>query len=75
MKILIYEIFSRFSPDGRHFTGYVNMSDWMNNPSVLEIGNNFDDLTRGLVCQHSLAVDKYHGFQVIFKFFVSQQKF
>lgn len=52
------------SPNGKDISGYINLTDWMNNPTVLEIGNNADDLARGMECQYSKANDKYHGFQV-----------
>lgn len=41
------------------------MSDWFNRPVVLEQGNNFDDLSRGMVTQPELASDEFHDSEVI----------
>lgn len=40
------------------------MSDWFNRPAVLEQGNNFDDLARGLLTQPELASNQFHDSEV-----------
>lgn len=40
------------------------MSDWFNRPAVIEQGNNFDDLTRGMGTQPELASDEFHDSEI-----------
>ncbi|KAJ8932932.1 hypothetical protein NQ314_014310, partial [Rhamnusium bicolor] len=58
---------------GRLETSYGNLrlSDWNFRPKILEEGDNFDRLTRGLNTQHQMASDRYHDEEVtlfLFKF-------
>ncbi|XP_049871288.1 peroxidase isoform X2 [Pectinophora gossypiella] len=43
----------------RELVGAVRMSDWFNRPLLLEIGNAFDDLTRGLTTQQQDFSDQF----------------
>lgn len=45
--------------------GSIRMSDWFNRPGILEEGDNFDQLTRGLNTQPELASDVYHNSEVM----------
>lgn len=49
-----------------HRNSYSNLrlSDWFNRPGVLEQGNNFDDLTRGMATQPELNSDPYSDSEV-----------
>jgi peroxidase len=44
--------------------GNLRLSDWFNRPAILEEGDNFDELTRGLATQPELASDPYHDSEV-----------
>ncbi|XP_057663235.1 peroxidase isoform X1 [Diorhabda carinulata] len=44
--------------------GSLRLSDWFNRPQVLEEGNNFDELARGLNTQPELATDAYHDSEI-----------
>ncbi|XP_050293643.1 peroxidase-like [Anthonomus grandis grandis] len=44
----------------RNSYGNIRISDWFNRPAILEQGNSFDELTRGLGTQPELAADFYH---------------
>ncbi|KAJ8926640.1 hypothetical protein NQ314_020974, partial [Rhamnusium bicolor] len=46
--------------ESRKSRGSLRLSDWFNRPQILEEGDNFDDLARGLNTQHELASDQYH---------------
>lgn len=48
----------------RQSYGNIRMSDWFNRPAIIEQGNNFDDLTRGMGTQPELASDEYHDSEV-----------
>lgn len=50
-----------------HRNSYSNLrlSDWFNRPVILEQGNNFDDLTRGLATQPELNSDPYSDSEVL----------
>lgn len=56
-----------FSLVTEHRNSYSNLrlSDWFNRPAVLEQGNNFDDLTRGMATQPELDSDPYFDSEVI----------
>lgn len=49
----------------RNSYGNIRISDWFNRPAILEQGNAFDELTRGLGTQPQLAADAYHDREVI----------
>lgn len=49
----------------RNSYGNIRISDWFNRPAILEQGNAFDELTRGLGTQPQLAADVYHDREVI----------
>lgn len=57
-------IYYRLMTEERHSKGAVRLSDYFNNPSILEYGDNFNDLTRGLVTQPQQASDQYHTVEV-----------
>lgn len=44
--------------------GNIRLSDWFNKPLVLELGSNFEDLTRGMATQPELKSDKFHDSEV-----------
>ncbi|XP_074029020.1 peroxidase [Leptinotarsa decemlineata] len=44
--------------------GSLRLSDWFNRPQILEEGDNFDELTRGLNTQPQLASDRYHDSEI-----------
>lgn len=48
----------------RNSYGNIRISDWFNRPAILEQGNAFDELTRGLGTQPQLAADAYHDREV-----------
>ncbi|XP_066254166.1 peroxidase-like [Euwallacea similis] len=48
----------------RNSYGNVRLSDWFNRPAILEQGNSFDELTRGLGTQPQLAADPYHDTEI-----------
>lgn len=43
------------------------MSDWFNRPAIIEQGDNYNDLTRGLATQPELKSDIYHDSEVRLK--------
>jgi peroxidase len=59
-------ILAKFSLVDEHRSSYGNLrlSDWFNRPAILEEGDNFDELTRGLATQPELASDPYHDSEV-----------
>ncbi|KAL3277117.1 hypothetical protein HHI36_012473 [Cryptolaemus montrouzieri] len=44
--------------------GNLRLSDWFNRPAILEEGNNFADLCRGLGTQPELMNDQYHDSEI-----------
>ena len=48
--------------------GNLRLSDWFNRPAILEEGDNFDELTRGLATQPELGSDPYHDSEVRFNY-------
>ncbi|CAG9772547.1 unnamed protein product [Ceutorhynchus assimilis] len=48
----------------RNSYGNIRISDWFNRPAILEQGNSFDELTRGLGTQPELAADAYHDREI-----------
>ncbi|XP_065171043.1 LOW QUALITY PROTEIN: peroxidase-like [Atheta coriaria] len=48
----------------RHSYGNLRLSDWLLRPSVLEQGNNFDDLSRGLSTQPEMDNDQFHDSEI-----------
>lgn len=56
--------FSSLVTEKRASFGSIRLSDWFNRPQILEEGDNFDDLSRGLNTQPQLASDEYHDSEV-----------
>lgn len=50
----------------RNNLGNVRLSDWFNRPVLLEQGDNFDSLTRGMASQAELKSDQFHDSEVLF---------
>ncbi|XP_030749418.1 peroxidase isoform X2 [Sitophilus oryzae] len=48
----------------RNSYGNIRLSDWFNRPAIIEQGNNFAELTRGLATQPELAADAYHDSEI-----------
>lgn len=44
--------------------GDIRLSDWFNRPIVIEQGNNFDDLTRGLTTQPEEKSNQFADIEV-----------
>lgn len=63
VKSTVFVIFSLIE-EHRHSYGNIRLSDWFNRPLVLEQGNNFDDLTRGMGTQPQSASDEHHTSEV-----------
>ncbi|XP_068909964.1 peroxidase [Tenebrio molitor] len=55
--------------------GNLRLSDWFNRPAILEEGDNFDELTRGLATQPELASDPYHDSEITQFLFRNGQPF
>ncbi|RZB39260.1 hypothetical protein BDFB_005392 [Asbolus verrucosus] len=55
--------------------GNLRLSDWFNRPAILEEGDNFDELTRGLATQPELASDPYHDSEITQFMFRAGQQF
>ncbi|XP_050506213.1 peroxidase-like [Diabrotica virgifera virgifera] len=55
--------------------GSLRLSDWFNRPQILEEGNNFDELARGLNTQPELAADQYHTSEITQFLFRAGQPF
>lgn len=62
---MIKLFFSSLVNEHRSSYGNLRLSDWFNRPAILEEGDNFDELTRGLATQPELASDPYHDSEVI----------
>ncbi|CAG9818166.1 unnamed protein product [Phaedon cochleariae] len=55
--------------------GSLRLSDWFNRPQILEEGNNFDELARGLNTQPQLGSDVYHDSEITQFLFRAGQPF
>ncbi|XP_015832935.2 peroxidase [Tribolium castaneum] len=55
--------------------GNLRLSDWFNRPAIVEQGDNFDELTRGLATQPELASDPYHDSEITQFLFRDGQQF
>ncbi|XP_063908767.1 peroxidase [Zophobas morio] len=55
--------------------GNLRLSDWFNRPAILEEGDNFDELTRGLATQPELGSDPYHDSEITQFLFRNGQPF
>ncbi|CAH0553301.1 unnamed protein product [Brassicogethes aeneus] len=53
----------------------LRLSDWLNRPAILEEGNNFDELSRGLATQPELNSDQYHDSEITQYLFRGNQQF
>lgn len=49
----------RLISEKRELVGAVRISDWFNRPVLLEMGNAFDDLARGLTVQQQDFSDQF----------------
>ncbi|KAL0271440.1 UNVERIFIED_CONTAM: hypothetical protein PYX00_008536 [Menopon gallinae] len=67
--------FLKLITEERHSKGAVRLSDYFNNPSILEYGDNFNDLTRGLATQPQQASDQYHTVEITDFLFRDNQPF
>lgn len=56
---LILILLSRLISEKRELVGAVRMSDWFNRPLLLEMGQAFDDLARGLTVQQQDFSDQF----------------
>ncbi|XP_018570827.1 peroxidase-like [Anoplophora glabripennis] len=61
--------------EGRGTRGTLRLSDWLNRPQILEEGDNFDDLARGLNTQCQHAADQFHDSEITHFLFRAQQQF
>ncbi|XP_018321308.1 peroxidase [Agrilus planipennis] len=59
----------------RNGYGNIRLSDWFNRPLVLEGGNVFDDLTRGMATQPELKADPFMDSEVTQFLFRMRQQF
>lgn len=57
-------IFSSLVTEHRQSYGSLRMSDWFNRPGIIEEGDNYNDLTRGLATQPELKSDRFHDSEV-----------
>lgn len=48
----------------RNPMGNLRLSDWFNRPVIIEQGDNFDSLTRGMASQPELKSDQFHDSEV-----------
>ncbi|XP_018575334.1 peroxidase [Anoplophora glabripennis] len=55
--------------------GSLRLSDWFNRPQILEEGDNFDELARGLNTQPQLASDPFHDSEITQFLFRAGQPF
>jgi len=55
--------------------GNLRLSDWLLRPAILEEGDNFDNLARGLCTQPELDVDPFHDSEIIHYLFRRQRPF
>ncbi|CAG9836264.1 unnamed protein product [Diabrotica balteata] len=55
--------------------GSLRLSDWFNRPQILEEGDNFAELARGLNTQPELAADQYHTSEITQFLFRAGQPF
>lgn len=45
-------------------TSYINLTDYMNSPGILEQENHFDELILGVITQPMQTIDTYYTAQV-----------
>lgn len=51
--------------EARNAYSNIRLSDWFNRPAVLEEGDNFDDLSRGLATQPERLEDDFFDSEVL----------
>ncbi|XP_063543243.1 peroxidase-like isoform X1 [Cydia strobilella] len=56
--------FLQLISENRKLLGAVRMSDWFNRPLILEIGNTFEDLARGLATQQMDFSDQFWSSEI-----------
>ncbi|KAJ8985608.1 hypothetical protein NQ317_015101 [Molorchus minor] len=61
--------------ENRNAFGSLRLSDWFNRPQILEEGDNFDDLSRGLNTQPQMASDPFHDSEITQFLFRAGQPF
>ncbi|KAJ8940330.1 hypothetical protein NQ318_014406 [Aromia moschata] len=61
--------------ENRNTFGSLRLSDWFNRPQILEEGDNFDDLSRGLNTQPQAASDPFHDSEITQFLFRAGQPF
>lgn len=54
----------RLINEHRQANGAIRLSDWFNRPSIIEEGDNFDDLTRGLGTQPEKDSDQFFDSEI-----------
>ncbi|KAJ8916080.1 hypothetical protein NQ315_004446, partial [Exocentrus adspersus] len=59
--------------ESRDIGGALRLSDWFNRPQVVEEGNNFDNLARGVNTQHMHGADAFHDSEITLYLFRRQQ--
>ncbi|KAJ8915001.1 hypothetical protein NQ315_002526 [Exocentrus adspersus] len=61
--------------EARNNYGTLRLSDWFNRPQILEEGDNFDELSRGLNTQPQMASDPFHDEEITQYLFRNSQPF